>query len=311
MERGTAAGLAVMLAAVVGCGASAPRRHGPFVPTDQDGGFDPPGTVGVGGGAVHRLHFGVTGDTRPANADDLAGYPTPVIAQIVARMAARRVQFALDLGDHMNVEGSGAAGADAQMQLYLGAVGGLGAPWFMALGNHECPDQCAPDSAVPTYQSYLRALRPVSALPFYAFDVKTDLGLARFVVVADNAWSDAQAAWLEQTLEAADRQARYTIVARHHPLADGAFTASAQIVARHHKALVLTGHSHQYLQDLDGDPSGRAVILGTGGAPLGHGWASFGYGVVTQGEDGALTYTQFDSATDAPLDQFRTGANAL
>src|SRR5579871_2059760 len=61
------------------------------------------GTVGPTGGTVSRLFFGVTGDTRPANCDDVANYPTQTITQIFSDMNTAGVQFALATGDHQYV----------------------------------------------------------------------------------------------------------------------------------------------------------------------------------------------------------------
>jgi hypothetical protein len=53
---------------------------------------------------------------------------------------------------------------------------------------------------------------------WYATDVHTSMGLARFVFVADGSWDSAQASWLERVLTDAETNAQYTIAARHHPI---------------------------------------------------------------------------------------------
>src|SRR5258708_25531128 len=72
-------------------------------PGTPDAGAVPTGSVGKGGGTVDRLWFATTGDTRPSSCNDTAGYPKAAIAQIAAAMKALRVQFTVDLGDHMFV----------------------------------------------------------------------------------------------------------------------------------------------------------------------------------------------------------------
>src|SRR6267378_2277338 len=81
------------------------------LPGTPDPGAVPTGTVGPGGGAVDRLWFATTGDTRPAECDQTNAYPKAAIAQIAAAMKALRVQFTLDLGDHMYVCNQNAAEA--------------------------------------------------------------------------------------------------------------------------------------------------------------------------------------------------------
>src|SRR5947207_8380437 len=45
------------------------------------------GDVGPAGCAVDRLYFGFTGDTRPSDPDDTAGYPVATIDSIFDRLA--------------------------------------------------------------------------------------------------------------------------------------------------------------------------------------------------------------------------------
>jgi hypothetical protein len=144
--------------------------------------------------------------------------------------------------------------------------------------------------------------------------VQTSLGLARFVVIADNAWCPEQQAWLESTLTAADTQARYTLVLRHHPPDDGSAPAEiSQIVRQHRFALYMTGHAHMY-QHLSTD-SGRDLILGTGGAPLQNvsniagAYAFNGYVVIDQQANGQLAISVFDSATDTQMDGWSVSPN--
>jgi hypothetical protein len=253
-----------------------------------DAGPVPSGTVAPDGGTVERLWFATTGDTRPGNCNATGAYPTQTITRIARGMKALRVQFAVDLGDHMFVCDHSPAEAGKQMDLYMGAVAQGPATFFMTMGNHECGSGvCLPGSTDANFQAYMAALRRPK--PWYSFDVATSLGVARFAVIADDAWGAEQAGWLETTLADADKNAKYTIVARHHPMG-GTRKGNPAIVAainRHKHSLILTAHSHAYARYTQ-DNGGRAVIVGVGGAP---GSSPYGFGTVLQETDGRLTFT--------------------
>jgi hypothetical protein len=252
--------------------------------------------IGPSGGSVTLLHFGMTGDTRPPACEDTANYPTGVINAIADQFESLGLQFALDLGDHMYVCNNSLSTANTQMGMYMQAAQRFKGTWFMTMGNHECSGTpCLPGSSNANYVSYMNALAPISKLPYYSFDIQTSLGLATFVIIADNAWSTAQSSWLQQTLTTADTRARYTIVARHHPEGDTSVTTNAdsvQIIRQHKFSLFLTGHSHEY-KHMTTD-NGRDIVLGTGGAPLIAGGAFHGYALVDQQGDGNLKVTVFD-----------------
>jgi 3',5'-cyclic AMP phosphodiesterase CpdA len=128
--------------------------------------------------------------------------------------------------------------------------------------------------------------------PYYSFDVATSGGLARFVVIADDAWNAAQKAWLQATLAEADTKAAYTIIARHHPTT-GSRTGNAEILAAidaHKYSLILTAHTHSYARGAD--HGGRAPIIGLGGAP---GSTPPGFATVLQRTDGQLEFTLRDA----------------
>ena len=250
--------------------------------------------VTTSGGAVQRLFFATTGDTRPGFCN--LAYPAAQIRGIAESMHAARVQFAVDLGDHEWVCNHDLASARGQMKQYRDAVAAFDGPWFYTMGNHECgmggEANCAGREDDPTYRAYLETVAAVSPLPYYSFDVQTAHGLARFVVVADNAWDAAQSAWLEKTLAAADAGAAYTFIARHHPVS-GHLTGNAEIVSairRHKYSLILTAHLHWYAHDWNDGFGGRSVVVGLGGANTGN----VGFGAVAQGEDGALTFVRYD-----------------
>src|SRR6267378_6209806 len=80
-----------------------PGPGGGALPGTPDPGEVPAGSVGATGGAVDRLWFATTGDTRPGFCDRTEDYPSGAIGQIARAMRALKVQFALDLGDHMYV----------------------------------------------------------------------------------------------------------------------------------------------------------------------------------------------------------------
>ena len=282
------------------CGSEAP--DGGALPGTPDPGVVPAGAVGVDGGSVDRLWFATTGDTRPGSCDQTDQYPTAAISQIARAMKALRVQFALDLGDHMYVCNQSASEARTQMGLYRGAVAQGPPTWWMTMGNHECgndryPYSCFAGRTDANFDAYMAALG--RALPYYFADVQTSLGKARFVMVADDSWNAAQASWLESTLSEADATARTTIVARHHPMT-GSRSGNPQIVAaigRHKYTLLLTAHSHLYAHDTSSF-GGRSVIMGLGGAPTS---MPPGFGTVLQNTDGSLTFIRRD-ANGNPID---------
>ena len=269
-----------------------------------DAGMVPTGTVGADGGTVDRLWFATTGDTRPSSCNDTADYPKAAIAQIARAMKALRVQFAVDLGDHMYVcSDTGSlsmaeldAAAQAQMGFYLGAIAQGPQAWWMTMGNHECDaayalrQPCivgAPHD--PNFAAYMTALKRPQ--PYYFNDVQTSAGLARFVVVADDSWDATQSAWLSGTLADADARAKYTIVARHHPVT-GTRSGPPEVLSilqQHKYSLLLTAHNHDYEHDTSSWGS-RSAVVGLGGA--GGFW---GFGTVLQNTDGTLTFVQRDA----------------
>ncbi|HZX94486.1 MAG TPA: metallophosphoesterase [Myxococcales bacterium] len=284
------------------CGVEADGGTG-AMPGTPDPGDVPRGFVGFDGGVVERLWFATTGDTRPARCNETEAYPKAAMGQIAAAMKELRVQFAVDLGDHMYVcadqgdltDAQLDAAAREQMALYLRAIAQGPSTWWMTMGNHECGaaflgGACAAGGAHDAnFAAYMAALRRPS--PYYATDVQTAQGLARFVIMADDAWSDAQAAWLSSALADADRRARYTFVVRHHPV-QGPRTGRAEIVSilrRHRYSMILTAHDHDYHRDV-ATWQGRSVVVGLGGA--GGRW---GFGTVLQNPSGSLTFVRRDA----------------
>ncbi len=300
-----------------GCGATCPTTCAPGQ-TCQSPGFtqcSTGGAIGPKGGSVSLLHFGITGDTRPPNSGALSAsnpYPTAVISTIASQMKAHGVQFGLDLGDHMYSNSrTDLPLATQEMNLYLSAVSGLGATWFLTQGNHECyGGSCFAGSTNGDYVAFMNALAPISSTPYYTFDVTTSLGIATFVIVADMSYDNAEASWLESTLAAADAKAKYTIVARHHPPSDTSVStneAEMQVIRSHKFSLLLTGHNHLYKHPTT--DNGRDIILGTGGAPLIAGGSFHGWALIDQQSTGQLAVTVYDLNSSTPVDTWSVGPN--
>ncbi len=271
------------------------------------GGFT--GSVGPDGGTLDRLGFAIVGDTRPPSKDDLKGYPTAIITSIWQRVQASGAPFAIGTGDYQFSSTKGSQAAQ-QLDLYLGARAAFGGVLFAALGNHECTgatnSNCGSgnaDGVTANYQAFTdRLLTPIGkTTPYYTVRLEGTAGdwTAKVVVVAANAWSSTQAAWLEAELS---KPTTYTFVVRHE--ASYASTApgvkpSDAIVAKHPSTLLIAGHTHTY-QHL---ASSRTLVVGNGGAPL-TGSVNYGYVLAQQRADGAMVFTSHDYATDAVADQF-------
>src|SRR5262249_49183737 len=139
------------------------------------------GSVGASGGKVSRLFFAVVGDTRPANEDDTAGYPTSAITQIYQSIQALSPQptFAVSTGDYQFASPTGGEGT-TQLDLYLGARAKYSGTVFPTMGNHECTGATASncgqgnaDGVTNNYTAYLqKMLAPLGQTsPSYEIDV--------------------------------------------------------------------------------------------------------------------------------------------
>jgi hypothetical protein len=263
------------------------------------------GTVSLAGGTVDRLFFGYTGDTRPSATS--TSYPSQlqsVINNIYTQMGTRGVEFALDGGDHM--EASTSTEASTQMGNYITAIGKLGKPVFMTMGNHECSKSFTTDCGGGEVNTDTKGAAFMSALkstigatePYYRFDVNTNSGKAVFIVIADDAWDSTQSTWLDAQLTDADTNAKYTFVSKHHP--DGntdqaVFQTIYNTVTSHKYTLFMTGHSHEYKQQWT---DSRAVVMGLGGAPFDNPkqmW--WGYFTAMQCSDDNIYVTVYDEST--------------
>lgn len=281
-------------------------------PTDAGPPFDagppPVGTVGPNGGSLSHLEFAVVGDTRPPVIDDTKNYPTAIITKIYQGVQATGAPFAVSTGDYMFASTYGTQ-ASAQLALYLGARKAFAGPLFPALGNHECTGavtsncgQGTADGVTKNYAAFTSALLgPIQQPnPWYAIEVDhTQMAwTAKFVFIAGNAWSSAQAQWLQQAMA---KPTTYTFVIRHEPQAATTapgVTPSEQILSQYPYTLKIVGHTHTYAR------YGREVVVGNGGAPLTSG-AGYGYAMINQRQDGAMQVDMIDWQTGQPDPSFR------
>ncbi len=269
------------------------------------GGGPVTGTVDGNGGTVSSLLFTVVGDTRPAVINDTAGYPSAIINKIYADIEALnpRPVFSVSTGDYVFATASGSLAA-GQFDLYLAARQKFTGTFFPAMGNHECTGATASncgagstDGITNNYTQFLsKLLGPIGkSAPYYALHINAIDGTwtSKFVFVAANAWSSAQASWLDSTLAQATT---YTFVMRHESntvtQAPGV-SPSNQIIAQHPYTLEIVGHTHTY-----GHSSGREIIIGNGGAPL-TGSGNYGFGLLKQRSDGAIVVDMIDYQSGA------------
>jgi hypothetical protein len=136
--------------------------------------------------------------------------------------------------------------------------------------------------------------------PYYSVEVDdtNSMWTAKFVFVAANAWSAAQATWLQTTLAT---PTTYTFIVRHEPYSANnapGVTPSEQIMKQHPYTLSIVGHTHSY------EHSGRQVLIGNGGAPL-SGYKNYGFGLLQQRVDGAIQVDVVDYQTGLADGTFR------
>ena len=196
-----------------------PRTGRPYV-----GGAPVEGSVGPHGGSVSRLYFAIVGDTRPVEPDDTSGYPVGVVSKIYETMAAvaPRPTFAVSTRDYQYTSANGGQGVP-QIGLYVRARSRYPGVLFPAMGNHECTgltsSNCGAgnvDGTPAAYRAYVTGLlAPIGQTsPYFEIDVNSSDGAwtAKLLMIAANAWSDAQAAWLSLAMS---RPTTYTFVVRH------------------------------------------------------------------------------------------------
>jgi len=275
--------------------------------------LDAPATPGAGngGGLLDELRFAVIGDTRPANLDDTAHYPTSIVGQIWTAVEAEQPHppFAVTTGDYMFASTAGHEQMP-QLDVYLGARAAYHGIVYPALGNHECNgytnSNCGPGGATglpANYTTYLqRMVEPLGEhRPYYVerFAATDGSWTAKFVFIAANAWSSDQDRWLESALS---EPTTYTFVVRHEPhdsnTAPGV-DPSQQTLAKHPLTMLLTGHTHTYRHV----PAYREIIVGNGGAPLTSA-VDYGYAVVARQPDGSIQVTSREYMTHTIVEQF-------
>jgi hypothetical protein len=285
---------------------------GPF-----DGGGPVTSTVGANGGTSSRLYFAVVGDTRPAGIDDTKGYPTAIIEKIYTDMEglSPRPAFVVSTGDYMFASASGTQ-STPQLDLYLGARAKYSGTTFAAMGNHECTgataSNCGAGSAngiTSNYTAFLdKLLGPIGKSdPYYAVHVDAADGswTSKVVVVAANAWSPAQAAWLDAELA---KPTTYTFLVRHesHSVTQAPGVAPAeQIMAKHPYTLSFVGHTHTY----EHFSTSREVVIGNGGAPV-TGGKNYGFAIAQQRTDQSIQVDMLDYSTLAADTSFRFAVKA-
>ncbi len=267
---------------------------------DIDAGGPVVGTVGATGGTVSRLFFTAVGDTRPANEDDTAGYPSTIIGQIYSGIAALNPMptFSISTGDYQFSNPSGSQ-ASSQMDLYLSARAKFPGAFFPAMGNHECTGATASNcgsgntnGVTSNYTSFVtKLLGPIQQTsPYYSIAINAEDGswTSKFVFIAANAWDSTQSSWLSSAMAKATT---YTFVVRHEATGTSGppgVSPSDSIINGFPYTLLIVGHTHSY-----GHKSTKEVLFGNGGAPL-TGSSNYGYGLFSQRSDGAIVIDAID-----------------
>ncbi|MGZ3425169.1 MAG: metallophosphoesterase family protein [Polyangia bacterium] len=266
------------------------------------GGTQPPACDGATAPSAGSFRFAVFGDVRPSQPNDTANYPQAVVTSLFTQIAQQAPSFVVGTGDYMFASTSNGPAVDAQLSMLLSAEQGFAGPVYHALGNHECTgataSNCPNGNETANVRAFMSLLVPPgTTTPYYRVDFDTGQGSAKLVVIAANAWSATQAAWLETQL--AD-PTTYTFVARHEAAAvteTAGAVASEAIVQKYPLTLELLGHWHRY-QRLDT----RHIVSGNGGAPLSTG--HYGFVLVDLLTNGNLTVSEIDQATGAAGDTF-------
>lgn len=265
------------------------------------------GQVGPTGGTVDRLAFAVWGDSRPANLNDDASYPVAVVRGIAERANRTPAEFAVATGDYMFA--STPSSVATQVSKLLGAEEAFTKPIFRTMGNHECTGATASNcpNATETYnvRAFMMQLVPFTQKPYYALTIHTEMGDAKFVFIAANAWDSTQQAWLEMQL---GQPTQYTFVVRHEPPgnteAPGAAPSDA-IIAAHPPTVAFYGHTHTYRR-----LAANQVISGNGGAPMSYGYPGLVY--VEQRPDGNVALQEIRQDTGTVTESWAvTPAGAL
>jgi hypothetical protein len=293
--------------------------------------------------SVDTLVFGAFGDVRPANPDDTAGYPDPILSAIFAGLQAQGISVAVDVGDHC-FQTAITGGGYCHDQFVHHFMADLNANYkgrlFPTMGNHEgcgmyaaTAGNCATWGSGLVHDYLVDIVQPTtgqSASPYYSVGLSGAWGTAKFVHVAANAWTAAQGTWLAATL---DVPTTYTFVIRHEPSNDARAPGvgpSESMFASHHATgtltLSITGHTHliqlpggtKPYGDRYGATTAYEMIVGNAGAPLNAG-PYYGYALIRRrSSDGAIVVQTFEamasdgvtSLHDAPDPHFIFAVNA-
>ena len=271
---------------------------------------------GSGSSTLSDLRFAIVGDTRPANIDDTANYPTTIITKIYQDVEAvsPHPEFVIATGDYMFAS-TYKTEQTPQLEKYMTARGAFSGPVYAAMGNHECTgataSNCgagAQDGITPNMTDFIHVmLSPIAiSSPYYTENITASDGswTAKVVVVACNAWNATQATWLDQQLSQATT---YTFVVRHEGTSAVSQTpcqASQTTINAHPLTLLIVGHTHTYAHYA----SDKEVVVGNGGAPLTTG-TNYGYVIVSRNASGTLTITAYDYMTHAVLNTFTIQAS--
>jgi hypothetical protein len=304
--------LIVALLAACGGGSSNPGKDGG--PGDDAIPIQPDAATAYG----PTFRFAVVGDTRPANEDDVNGYPTAVITRIWADVEAANPHpdFAISTGDYIFASPTlMPSTVDKQLDVYLRARGQYTNAVFAAMGNHECTGATASNCGAGStsgitlnlaeYQK--RMLAPLGITqPYFAFSfhANDNSWTAKMVFVAANAWNPTQSAWLDQTLAV---PTTYTFVVRHESpqtTETPGVTPSQAIINKYPLTLLVVGHTHTWGHFA----SDHELMVGNGGAPLTSG-TGYGYTVVERLASGVIQATAYDYQANTQVSQFRVNAN--
>ncbi len=79
------------------------------------------------------------------------------------------------------------------------------------------------------------------------------------------------------------------------------FAQIAKIIKSYNHTLVFTGHTHLMKVDKWNDQTGRAFVIGNGGAPLAQSFSWYGFALVEQLSDGNVSVVLLDQATGNPM----------
>jgi hypothetical protein len=313
----------ILLAVLVACGGGS-SMQGPgdgSAKMGSDGSGMPPKLEPDASPTLPVLfRFAVVGDTRPANEDDVGGYPTTVITKIWADVQATNPHpdFAISTGDYMFANpfvSQASSTVDKQLDLYLGARAQFTNAEFAAMGNHECTGATASNCGAGATDGITfnmgefmkRLLNPLGITqPYYVihFAASDNSWTAKLVFIAANAWNSTQSAWLSQTLAEATT---YTFAIRHESSTTSGppgVAPSEQILAQHPLTLRIVGHTHTYSHYA----SNHEVISGNGGAPLTSS-SNYGYMIVERLSNGDIQVSEHDYQSNAVTDQWRIHAD--